>query len=1496
MFKCLPIIGPCGRQIDHIDRRHSKLEQVPDDVMRNFRTLEECRLDANQIKELPKNFFRLKRIRLLTLSDNELTRLPTGIGSFSSLVELDISRNDISELPASIRFCDSLQSLDVSNNPLQSLPDGFCQLRNLRVLCLNDISISELPEEIGSLQLLEKLELRDNCLKTIPDSFADLIHLEFLDLGANEFQELSPVIGQLSHLSELWIDDNELRSLPEELGNLVNLQQLDLSENLISSLPESISGLVSLSDLNLSQNSITHLPNGLGDLKKLIILKLNQNRLLTLTPTVGNCSGLQELYLTENFLSTLPGSIGDLTAMFHLNVDQNQLTELPTQIGQCISLNILSLRENNLRRLPSEIGNCTRLRVLDVSGNRLDRLPISLSGCSLTALWLSQNQSQPVVTLLKDVDPISHEEYLTCYLLPQEQLDSRIETDPTVSPSELASYSGSVNPDAKTNHDLSDGLSVEVNQAYEPADMHISTSKPTLPSDRTISPLSHESIKPSTILPSPTLSGNSTITNDPSSLKLSSISTAISNKKSPYLATTTTTFTSSVNGNLDPTYTSPNQTNNLSTSSTHSSLSMPTSTSARVHFSGSLKPDESDKSVSKGFPKTRHPRSGKKTTDGYAIDGKSELNHFGNINSPSNTTRDGSGFTSSSESLDENFNDNAVPLSHPETSNQDIKSPIASNHNLDPSAYSNNRNLIKSIDENSVTTINDNAMSTGPTAKPRNKTRNSMEISTANSTSPGYFNHVSTPKSPTSVCRPKLPVDPMIRIASEEDTSENPSHLSSPVKKLPDTLDVQGNLDDDAYSSGGEEIYVISRRVGFTDDVEDNEEKSNQKLIRRDTPHYTKRARIQSKTADGVDSEEAVLRILEKYRASVSPNPDSSLAEPDGTVRRYISPYGGLYAPDIPLQNRELHSPSTLHRQPTATLQEQVEVHIHRQPGAGLGLSVAGGVGSIPFRGSDQGIFVSRLNPTGLAAASGLKLGDKLLEVNGVNLVNVEHHVAVSALRANTNYFRVLVSRDINMSTTIDSHKMNSPTAGLALPTNSPLMGNNIKSVPEHIHCTLIRDSNGLGFSIAGGRGSLPPLLDNENYKFIEFVPSNVMIMSSIVYHYYSLAIYVSKITEGGAAQRQGRIKTGDQIISINGVDIRNARHDEAISLLTSSQSVNLELLRYNVDDSGNFNSPVKTSTNGYITSPAVVVKRSDDFQNATESIDLNTDGCIFGKSDSRVYLYSEKGIPVERITIRTGGGPLGLAICSGSDTTHLPFGSNEPGIFISKISADGAAANTGLRIGDRILRVNGVDLRHATHDEAVQELIKPVKELQLEVRRDPPPPGLRCITVTKRPGERYGLRVTGGLSTGDCSPVASLGSCMSSLANDDGIFVTWVSPDGVIARDGRLKPGDRLLEINGHWLMGVTLDEVLHLFREAQSTLTCVVCQGPADFAAQIGKTSHSRNAEIQFASAMPFSIIRSAISSIPDASVDDSPATNSQMDITNSVHRINLGSAVGD
>lgn len=53
MFKCLPFIKGCGAHVDSIEKSHASLTAVPDDVLRNYRTLEECKLDANQIKELP---------------------------------------------------------------------------------------------------------------------------------------------------------------------------------------------------------------------------------------------------------------------------------------------------------------------------------------------------------------------------------------------------------------------------------------------------------------------------------------------------------------------------------------------------------------------------------------------------------------------------------------------------------------------------------------------------------------------------------------------------------------------------------------------------------------------------------------------------------------------------------------------------------------------------------------------------------------------------------------------------------------------------------------------------------------------------------------------------------------------------------------------------------------------------------------------------------------------------------------------------------------------------------------------------------------------------------------------------------------------------------------------------------------------------------------------------------------------------------------------------
>ncbi|KOB77329.1 Protein lap4, partial [Operophtera brumata] len=320
---------------------------------------------------------------------------------------------------------------DFSSNPIPRLPAGFSQLRALTVLGLNDMSLTSLPSDFGSLMSLESLELRENLLKSLPESLKNLTRLKRLDLGDNEIEELPGFVGELPALEELWLDHNKLQYLPPEIGNLKALICLDVSENKLEKLPEQIGGLTSLTDLHLSQNMLETIPDGTGDLAKLTILKLDQNRLDTLNENVGRCTNLQELILTENFLLELPNSIGNLKELTVLNVDRNALGDIPEEIGNMSLLGVLCLRDNKLTKLPNELGNCKSLHVLDVSGNRLQYLPYTLVNLELKAVWLSENQAQPLLTFQTDRDETTGENVLTCFLLPQLTYTQQPELDHT---------------------------------------------------------------------------------------------------------------------------------------------------------------------------------------------------------------------------------------------------------------------------------------------------------------------------------------------------------------------------------------------------------------------------------------------------------------------------------------------------------------------------------------------------------------------------------------------------------------------------------------------------------------------------------------------------------------------------------------------------------------------------------------------------------------------------------------------------------------------------------------------------------------------------------------------------------------------------------------------------------------------------------------------------------------------------------------------------------
>ncbi|ELT92576.1 hypothetical protein CAPTEDRAFT_148908, partial [Capitella teleta] len=202
---------------------------------------------------------------------------------------------------------------------------------------------------------------------------------------------------------------------------------------------------------------------------------------------------------------------------------------------------------------------------------------------------------------------------------------------------------------------------------------------------------------------------------------------------------------------------------------------------------------------------------------------------------------------------------------------------------------------------------------------------------------------------------------------------------------------------------------------------------------------------------------------------------------------------------------------------PIQVQEQEVTIRISRPPGMGLGISIAGGVGSTAYRGDDEGIFISRVTDDGPSGKAGLMVGDKLLSVNGNTLVDADHHRAVGVLKDAGNTLTMVVAREALKTT-------GSSSVPKSVQQSSSMEGE-IKV--ETIATTLNRDTNGLGFSIAGGRGSTP-FKGNEE------------------------SIYISRVTDGGAAAIDGKIRVGDRLISINGVDVSDARHDQAVALLTS--------------------------------------------------------------------------------------------------------------------------------------------------------------------------------------------------------------------------------------------------------------------------------------------------------------------------------------------------------
>lgn len=190
----------------------------------------------------------------------------------------------------------------------------------------------------------------------------------------------------------------------------------------------------------------------------------------------------------------------------------------------------------------------------------------------------------------------------------------------------------------------------------------------------------------------------------------------------------------------------------------------------------------------------------------------------------------------------------------------------------------------------------------------------------------------------------------------------------------------------------------------------------------------------------------------------------------------------------------------------------------------------------------------------------------------------------------------------------------------------------------------------------------------------------------------------------------------------------------------------------------------------------------------------------------------------VEVIILKKSEGPLGISIVGGCDHSSHPFGVEDPGVFVSKVNADGEAAKSNLRVGDRILAVDDQDMTNAMHHDAVAALVSNGEELKLLVRHEPSPPGLQEIIINKQLGEKLGISIRGGAKGHPGNPFDK---------DDEGIFVSKVNASGAASRSGQLTVGMRILEVNGASLLGATHVDAVRALRTAGDNLDMVVAYG---------------------------------------------------------------------
>ncbi|EDL91379.1 glutamate receptor interacting protein 2, isoform CRA_d [Rattus norvegicus] len=439
-------------------------------------------------------------------------------------------------------------------------------------------------------------------------------------------------------------------------------------------------------------------------------------------------------------------------------------------------------------------------------------------------------------------------------------------------------------------------------------------------------------------------------------------------------------------------------------------------------------------------------------------------------------------------------------------------------------------------------------------------------------------------------------------------------------------------------------------------------------------------------------------------------------------------------------------------------------VELIKREGSTLGLTISGGTDK------DGKPRVSNLRPGGLAARSDLlNVGDYIRSVNGIRLTRLRHDEIITLLK------------NVGERVVLEVEYELPPPA----PENNP------RIISKTVDVSLYKEGNSFGFVLRGGA-------HEDLHK--------------------SRPLVLTYVRPGGPADREGSLKVGDRLLSIDGIPLHGASHATAIATLQQCSHEALFQVEYDV---------------------------------ATPDTVANASG------------------PLVVEIAKTPGSALGISLTTGSHR-------NKPAITIDRIKPASVVDRSGaLHAGDHILAIDGTSTEHCSLVEATKLLASVTEKVRLEILPAPqsrrplkPPeaavsstpfssptmnPAFPCANASTLPRGPMSPRTTAGrrrqrrkehrsslsLASSTVGPggqivhtetteVVLCGDPLSGfgLQLQGGIFATetlsspplvrFIEPDSPAERCGLLQVGDRVLAINGIATEDGTMEEANQLLRDA--------------------------------------------------------------------------------